>query len=80
VVADIALAVPAATDPSEAAETLFDALQPLPGLKSATFDKGTSCIKVGFCESQTSEVAVRAALQPTGLVAAVETSAAPVAD
>jgi hypothetical protein len=80
VVADIALAVPATTDPSEAAETLFEALQPLPGLKAATFNKETSCIEVGFCESETSEVAVRAALQPTGLVAAVDTSATPVAD
>jgi hypothetical protein len=69
VTANIAVALPAGTDPAQAAETLFGALRPVSGLKSATLNVKTSSMQVGFCESQTSETAVRGALAPTGLIA-----------
>jgi hypothetical protein len=78
--ADIALAVPAAADPSKTAEALFAVLEPMKGLNTATYNLKTSCIDVGYCESQTTETAVRTALQPTGLLAAADTSAGPFAE
>jgi hypothetical protein len=77
--ADIALAVPASADPAKTAETLFSALEPVKSLTTATYNIKTACIDVGFCESQTNEEALRSVLGPTGLLAAVDASAAPAA-
>ena len=40
-------------------QALFSALEPIKGLNTATYNIKTSCIDVGFCESQTTEEAVR---------------------
>lgn len=65
------------TDSASAAETLFSALRPVTGLKTASFNSDTSTIQVGFCDSETTEATIRAALASTGMVAAA--SSAPVA-
>ncbi len=69
----VALRLPAEGDPFEVSEQLFAALQPIPGMNSATLNVKTSTIDVGFCESSANEAVIRQALAPTGLVA--ETSA-----
>ena len=65
----VALALPAQGDPFELSEQLFAALQPVPGMNSATLNVKTSTIDVGFCESSANEAMIREALVPTGLVA-----------
>jgi hypothetical protein len=75
--ASIALAVPAGADPSATAETLFAALKPVSSVTAATYDIKTSALEVGYCESVTTEAAIRTALAPTGLVASVATTATP---
>lgn len=75
--ADIALTVEVAADPAKTAEALFAALRPVTGMNTATYDRKASTVRAGFCESKTSEAAVRAALQPTGLLATAEAGSSP---
>jgi hypothetical protein len=77
VTASIPLAVPQGSDPRATADKIFAALQPIGGMKNATYDTKTSSIEVGFCESSTSEAAIKQALMPTGLIA--QADAAPAA-
>ncbi len=67
--ASIALAVPADADPAATAESLFGAIKTIEGLTSATYDPKTSTIQIGYCDSTSSEAALKEALAPTGLVA-----------
>ncbi len=67
--ATIPLAVSADADPSKTAETLFAAIKPIPGLTTATYNRKTASIDIGYCESSSSEAALRQALAPTGMVA-----------
>ncbi len=67
--ASIALAVPADADPAATAESLFGAIKTIEGLTSATYDPKTSSIQIGYCDSTSSEAALKEALAPTGLVA-----------
>lgn len=67
--ADIAVAAPGGVDPGDTADTLFAALKPVAGLNVATYNIKTGRLNVGFCSSEASEEKVRAALQPTGLLA-----------
>lgn len=67
--ATIPLDLTGGADPLDVSENLFEALQPVKGMNSATLNLKTSSIEVGFCESSASEVAIRQALLPTGLVA-----------
>jgi hypothetical protein len=68
--ATVALALPPNAETQATADQLFEALQPVAGgLNTATFNRATSSIDVGYCESKTTEDAVRAALAPTGMVA-----------
>lgn len=67
--ATIALNLPAGSAPTDVATTLFEALQPLDGMNTATLNAATSVLEVGFCESKANEAVVRQALEPTGLVA-----------
>lgn len=66
--ANIALAVPADADPRDTADALFSALENVSGMNVATYNFKTSTLQAGFCESQTTEQAVRDALAPTGLL------------
>lgn len=68
-IANIAIVVPGGADPQDAAEAMFAALGPLGGLNTATFDAESSSLSVGYCESKTTEAAIREALAPTGFVA-----------
>ena len=68
--AQIALAVDDGADPANTAETLFAAIQSVPSLTTATYNHKTKSIQIGYCESQTSEAALKQALAPTGLVSA----------
>lgn len=74
----IALSVPAGGAASATGDKLFAALKPVAGVISATYDVAGSTLEVGFCESTTSETALRAALAPTGLVPATAGSGAAV--
>jgi len=65
----IPLAVPDSTDAQTAADALFAALGPVGGLNTATYNLKTSSLSVGYCESKTTEPAIRDALAPTGLIA-----------
>lgn len=65
--ATIALKVPDGEDPAATAKTLFTVLRPLSN--TATYNADSSSIAVGYCESKSSESALKAALAPTGLVA-----------
>lgn len=65
----IALKVPEGADPGKTAETLFSSLRAMGVLNVATYNVKTASIDVGFCESKTTEGAVRQALAPTGMVA-----------
>ncbi len=65
----IPIASAGAADPSAIGTTLFDAMRPLAGLKTATYNAKTSSLDVGYCTSETTEEAIRAALAPTGLLA-----------
>jgi len=56
-------------DPAATADVLFKALEALDGMNTGTFNAKTSSIDVGWCESKTTEDAVRGALEPTGLIA-----------
>ncbi|KAF0208684.1 MAG: hypothetical protein FD171_325 [Actinobacteria bacterium] len=66
----LAVTAPKNADPNKTAEKLFGALGPLGGMNIATYNVKTQSVEVGFCESKTSEAAVRQALAATGLVAA----------
>jgi len=65
----IALATSGDDDPNGTGKQMFDAIRPLAGLTTATYNFKANTLSVGFCESETSEEAIRAALAPTGLVA-----------
>jgi hypothetical protein len=67
--ATITIAAPSDADPTKVAQTLFDALKPVPGMNVATYNLKTAALETGFCESKTSEASVRQALASTGLVA-----------
>jgi hypothetical protein len=75
--ADIALTVPDKADPQKTAETVFAAIRPIAGLTTATYNRKTNRIDIGYCESSSSEAALRQALAPTGLVAEGGTTVAP---
>jgi hypothetical protein len=66
--ANISIAAPERTDPRKTAETLFAAIKPITGLTTATYNLKTKSIEIGYCESKSSEVALRQALAPTGMV------------
>jgi hypothetical protein len=68
--AKIALTVPNGADPSKTAEAMFAAIKPIPGLTTATYNIKTGSIDIGYCESSSSEAALRQALATTGMVAA----------
>lgn len=67
--ADIAISASGGVDPGDTADTLFAALKPVAGLNVVTYNIKTGRLNVGFCPSEASEDKVRAALQPTGLLA-----------
>lgn len=67
--ANFALAVPSGSDPVTTAEALFASLKEVPGMTNATYNAKTASISVGYCGSEATEADVRAAMQPTGLVA-----------
>jgi hypothetical protein len=73
----IPIAAASDADPRKTAETLFAAIKPIPGLTSATYNSKTKRIDIGYCESSSSELALRQALAPTGLVAAAGMPATP---
>ena len=75
--AKIPLAVDAGADPQQTADKLFAAIKPIPGLTTATFNRKTATIDIGYCESSSSEAALRQALAPTGLVAEGGAAVAP---
>jgi len=75
--AQIAVAVDDGADPQQTAETLFAAIQSVPSLTTATYNHKAGSIQIGYCESQTSEAALKEALAPTGLVSATTTEPAP---
>lgn len=64
----IPLTLSSAKDPAQAANMVLEALQPEPGLKSATVDIAAGTIRIGFCESQNSEQRIREVLATTGLL------------
>ncbi len=66
--ANIAIKTPENGDQQKAVETVFAALQAAGGINNATFNPQTSSIQVGFCDSQTTEEAVRTAIANTGLL------------
>ncbi|TDB37780.1 MAG: hypothetical protein D9V44_06925 [Actinobacteria bacterium] len=68
VTALIPIAVDPSTDPRKAAETIFSALAPVRGLTSGTYNIDARSLEIGFCESETSEAAIREAIAPTGLL------------
>ncbi|PKQ37658.1 MAG: hypothetical protein CVT59_06335 [Actinobacteria bacterium HGW-Actinobacteria-1] len=68
VTALIPLNVDPSADPQAAADAIFSAIAPLRGLTSGTYDIKGASLKIGFCESETSESAIRAAIAPTGLL------------
>ncbi len=75
--AKISLAVPDQADPQKTAEALFAAIKPIAGLTTATYNRKTSSIDIGYCDSTSSEAALRQALAPTGMVAAGGAAVAP---
>jgi hypothetical protein len=75
--ADIALAVSDGADPQKTAEQLFAAVEPIAGLTTVTYNRKTSTVQIGYCESSSSEAALRQALAPTGLVAQGGATVAP---
>lgn len=77
VTATIPLALSSAKDPGQAANVVLEALQPEPGLKSATVDIDAGTIQIGFCESQNSEKRIREVLATTGLLAEGSSAPAP---
>ncbi len=56
-------------DSQDTADALFSALTQLKGLKTATYDAELSSISVGFCETSTTEDAIRQAIAAAGLLA-----------
>lgn len=70
--ASIALAVPAGADAVTTAQSLFDALKAVPSITTVTYSLKASTVEVGYCESSSSEAALREALAPTGLVSATQ--------
>ncbi len=67
--ATIPLTLPDGVDADEAAGRIFDILQTTDGMRAATIYRADPRLEVGFCESSTSEQAIRAALAPTGFIA-----------
>lgn len=67
--ATVPLSLADGADQAAVSETLFAALEPVPGMNTATLNTRSSSIEVGFCESRATEAAIRQALAPTGLVA-----------
>jgi hypothetical protein len=67
--ASIPITVPQGTEPTKVAETIFGALESAKGMNTASYNVKTSVLEAGFCESKSSEKAVREALAPTGLLA-----------
>ena len=65
----VALATAGDDDPTATSKTLFEAIRPIAGLTTATYNFKTASLDVGFCESETSEEAIRAAIGSTGLLA-----------
>jgi hypothetical protein len=76
--ANISIAAPDRGDPRKTAETLFAAIKPITGLTTATYNVKTKSIEIGYCESKSSEVALRQALAPTGMVSENGAATAPV--
>jgi hypothetical protein len=68
--ASFPLTVSDGADPRKTADALFAAIKPIPGLTNATYNVKTKSIDIGYCESSSSEGVFRAALAPTGMVAA----------
>ena len=68
--ASIAVAIPEGTDTAAAAEQLFAALAAVPSITDASLKLSAASFDVGYCESQTDETKIRAALAPTGYVTA----------
>lgn len=68
VTALIPLDVDPSVDPQKAADAIFSAIAPLRGLTSGTYDIKGASLEIGFCESETSEAAIREAIAPTGLL------------
>ncbi len=68
-IATIQMSVSGETNPEDAADAIFAALGPLGGLNTATYDVKSSSLSVGYCESKTTEAAIREVLAPTGFVA-----------
>jgi hypothetical protein len=66
---DIALALSKNADAADAAAKMFEVLQSTAGVSNATVYRDEQRMSVGFCESSTSEEAIREALAPTGFVA-----------
>jgi len=77
--AQIPLAFPEGTDTTKAAEELFAAIATVPSVTQATVRLSTSSMEIGYCDSEANEDMIRAALAPTGYVAAI-TAPAPSAD
>jgi hypothetical protein len=75
--ASFPLAVTDGADPRKTAETLFAAIKPIPGLIKATYNVKTKSIDIAYCESSSSEVVLRDALTPTGMVAAAGPAVTP---
>ena len=70
--ASIALGVPPGADAVTTAQSLFDALKAVPSITTVTYSLKASTVEVGYCESSSSEAALREALAPTGLVSATQ--------
>jgi len=68
--AQITLAFPQGTDTANAAEQMFTALATVPSITKATVRTDSPSISVGYCDSTTTEDAIRAALAPTGFLVA----------
>ena len=64
------LAIPENVDPEDAAEKVFAAIAPVPGITVAAIDLPSSSIKVSFCESSANEDMIRQAIAPTGFLGA----------
>jgi hypothetical protein len=66
--ANIALTVPTGADPMKTAEQLFSAVSQVKGVTHATYNAKTSSLEIGYCESSSSEAALKQILAPTGFV------------
>ncbi len=68
VTAVIPLAVDSSADAQKTADAVFSALTPIRSLTTGTYDIKSATLEIGFCESETSEAAIREALAATGLL------------